>query len=102
MNLPDKIRVDMNEITFRELGDALDASGVADLANATGGEQARANAAMAWVVLRRDYPDVTLDAVLDLPMSALEVIGSDDPGNLDGATDGATPRPSLAPGESDR
>ena len=61
MDLPDKVRVDFAEITFRELGDALDASGVPDLSKATAGQQARANAAFAWVVLRRDHPDVTLE-----------------------------------------
>jgi len=101
-DLPDKVRVDFQELTFRELGDALDAAGVDDLATATGGQKARANAAIAWVRLRRDYPDVTLDEVLDLPMAVLEVVGAGDPGNLDGATDGGTPPASLAPGGSDR
>lgn len=101
-DLPDKVRVDLAEITFRELGDALDACGVDDLANAKAGEQARANAAFAWAVLRRDFPDVTLDEVLSMPVSSVEVVGADGLGNAVGASDGATPRASLAPGESSR
>lgn len=99
-DLPDKIRVDFGEITFAELGDAVDAAGVTDLAKMTAGEQARANAAFAWVVLRRDHPDVTLDEVLAMPVSSVEVVGADGAGNALGATDGAMPRASVAPGES--
>jgi len=100
-DLPDKVRVDFAEITFAELGDALDAAGVADLQKATGGQQARANAAFAWVVLRRDHPDVTLDDVMRMPVSAVEVVGADAMGKAAAPSDGGTPPASDAPGGSD-
>lgn len=100
-DLPDKVRVDFADITFAELGDALDAAGVADLAKATGGQQARANAAFAWVVLRRDHPDVTLDDVLRMPVSAVEVVGADAMGKPSAPSDGAPLLGSDALGGSD-
>lgn len=99
--LPDKIRVDFPTITFRELADALDVCGVADLTTATGAEQARANAAFAWVVLRRDDPDVSFDDVLGMPVSAVEVVGVDDPGKAPDVSAGATLPASRAHGGSD-
>lgn len=99
-DLPEKVRVDFGEITFEELGDALDVCGVTDLTKASAKDQARANAAFAWVVIRRDHPDVTYDEVLRMPVQSVEVVGATMPGNSLGADDGATPRASPAPGES--
>lgn len=101
MTLPDKVRVDFAEITFAELADALDVCGVGDLTRASGAEQARANAAFAWVVLRRDDPDVEYADVLRMPVQSVEVVGADDPGNALGASDGGTRPASGAPGGSD-
>lgn len=101
--LPEKVRVDLAEITFGEMIDATEAADVADVTRASPADQARLNAAFCWVVLRRDYPSVTYADALALPVSRVEVIQATDPlVPTDAATDGSPPLASGAPGTSDR
>lgn len=103
MNATDKVRVNLSEITFAELADALDLVGVADLAAATAGEQTRANAAFAYVYLRRDNPSITYDDVLAMPVASIEIVQADAAGKTPGdAPNGAPPPPSDANGASPR
>jgi len=100
-DLPDKVRVDLAEITFGEMIDATEAANVADPTTATAADQARLNAAFCWVVLRRDHPDVTYTDALALPISRVEVIQASDPFVPPDASAGETPRESLGPGTLD-
>ena len=95
-----KVKVNLAEITFAELADALDLVGVRDLASASAGEQTRANAAFACVYLRRSDPTITFDDVLNMPVSALEIVQADADPNPDGVPNGAPPPPSVDSGTS--
>lgn len=103
VELPEKVRVDLAEITFGEMIDATEVADVADVTKASAADQARLNAAFAWVVLRREYPDVTYADALALPVARVEVIQATDPFSpTSGATDGEPPPASPEPGTSDR
>jgi len=54
-DLPDKVRVDLAEVTFGEMIDATEAANVADPTAASAADQARLNAAFCWVVIRRRF-----------------------------------------------
>ena len=101
--MTDKVRVNLADITFTELADALDVVGIADLAKASAAEQTRANAAFAWVYLRRTDPTVTYDDVLAMPVSRIEIVQADSPGEVPGgAPNGVPPPPSVELGASRR
>lgn len=97
--MSERVRIDLSTITFGEMADALDAVGdVADLTEATAAQQARANAALAWVVLRRDQPALTYADVLAMPMASMEVVAEGEA--VGGGLNGSPPPASLARGAS--
>ena len=99
--MTDKVRVNLAEITFAELADALDRVGVADLATASAAQQARANAAFAWVFLRRTRPEITYEDVLAMPVASIEIVQVDAEGESPGgAPNGAPPQLSGVRGAS--
>jgi hypothetical protein len=84
------IVVDLQTLCMADLADAMDAAGVDDLTNATGGAQVRMTAAFAWVVHRREDPAFTFDDALRLPMGSISVVGADAEGEAPrGASNGA-------------
>jgi len=102
-DLPDKVRVDLAEVTFGEMIDATEAANVADPTAASAADQARLNAAFCWVVIRRDRPGFTYADALSLPISRVEVIQASDPKSPDlAASDTGTPPVSDEVGTSDR
>lgn len=68
----DPINVDVKYLTPRELKDIMDNSGLSgdDLENPMSAEDpGAALAAIAWVVARRDNPDLTLEDAWDIPIA---------------------------------
>lgn len=94
------IQFRMSEITYAEFVDAMEASGVQNLATANTAEQIRSTVALGWVVARRSRPEMTYEDALALPVGtfvSLDDVEESFPEGS-GANDGATPRASLAPG----
>ncbi len=65
------VDVDIKWLTPRELKDIMDNAGLSadDLDNPMGADDpGRALAALAWVITRREFPDLTLDDAWDIPI----------------------------------
>ena len=62
------VNVDIKYLTPRELKTIMDTVGLSadDLDNPSAASGPEALAAMAWVITRREYPDVTLDEAWDI------------------------------------
>jgi hypothetical protein len=93
-----KIRVDLAEMTLRELGDVgrlLAPRTLAEVMQSP--EQTDAIAALACVVKRRTDPDYSLEQALDLRMGDIDMVSEADPlAN----SNGAQPLALLASGDS--
>jgi len=66
------VNVDIKFLTPRELSDIMSNAGLdaSDLDNPLGAEDpGQALAAIAWVIRRREFPDLTLDESWDIPIS---------------------------------
>lgn len=84
---PTKLAVDLNKLTISEVEMIEDITGEPiDALGKPGAKKGRMMRAMAYVVMRRDNPDITLDEVGDLTLVTPE--GEGDP------TEGAAPPPS--------
>lgn len=92
-----KLRLDQGDVTLGELADVEEALG-SSLAVAFEHSQARAIAALAWIVKRRDDPTFTLDQAFALRMSDLEIVTPGSPGEGAAVGNGLSPPASGASG----
>lgn len=78
-----KVRLDPEELTLNELEqfeDALHDTGVDfDSAFAKGGRRAPAMRIIAWLILKRDNPDMTLEEAGDVKLGQFELDDDDEP-----------------------
>lgn len=104
----ERIRVDLAELTLRELSDVGAILAPTSLVDAIQGPQmADALAALAYVRRRRDDPTFTLEDAFALRMGDIELANAGQVAGVavpevPGANDGATPRTSLVSGGSTR
>lgn len=94
-----KLVVDQSTLTLAELVTLEELLGCS-LSDAFTASQARAIAALACVVARRDQPGFSFDDALALKMSDLELVAADP--EVPGGGNGVKPRPSPASGPSTR
>ena len=66
----DKIRVDVSEMTLRDMAETLEVAGDPDSA----GFNFRQTAALAWLVVRRTDPTFTYEQALDLKIGDLDIV----------------------------
>ena len=97
-----KVRIDMAGLTGRDMiaADELLPDDV-KLGKALAEQDFRAFYALATVVIRRTTnPDMTYDDALDMPFADLDIVNSEDDaaGEVFAASNGGTPRASLAAG----
>jgi hypothetical protein len=93
------IRIEMADMTLRELGAVADLLAPESLADAMQGpRQPYAMAALLCVIRQRDEPGFTYEQALDLRMSDFELVAPEDAGPL-GDNNGAMQPSSAASGE---
>lgn len=92
-----RLRLDHGDITLQEMADAEEVLGCS-LATAFERSQAKAIAALAWIVKRRDDPTFTFDQALALRMSDLDIVTPGSPGEVPGGGNGLSPPASPASG----
>jgi hypothetical protein len=96
----ERLRVDMAELTFREMYELNLFLGMTFADALQGIEQPRAMAAAVWILERRRNPDYTFDDAFDLAMQRdIEIVNEDgDAGKVDAPSNGDTPPALLASG----
>lgn len=95
--MTDKLRVDQSEITLGELADVEEMLG-RSLSSAFEGGQARAIAALVWVIKRRTEPDYPFDEALKVKIGDLDVVVPGSSPEAPSGDNGQSPLESLASG----
>jgi hypothetical protein len=91
----EKIRVDVSEMTLREMAEAVEAAGNPDAA----GFNFRQTAALAMIVQRRTDPTFTLEQALELKIGELDIVEAAP--EVPGGSTGVLPPLSAVSGMSD-
>lgn len=96
--MTDRLKIDMDELTLRELHEVRKLGGAPLEELMAGEDQALGLAAIACVVQRRTIPTFTLDDAWELRLTDIEMV-QPDPETLGGGN-GVTPQPSPVSGPS--
>lgn len=96
--MTEKLKVDMQQLTLRELSDARDVLDGTSLADVMQTDQWRGTAVLAYLTKRRTDPGFTFDQALDLRMADIELVNPDP--EAQGAPNGAEPQSPPESGDS--